>query len=110
MTEKKTKIVTVRIPQELHKRASRKLIDTDGTFQDLLHRAIERFVAENSAEDAEIAGRAVEVTADEKRWVDALLRALRDDYEGKENILQALRSLLDVEASARSKPKQTKAR
>jgi hypothetical protein len=50
------------------------------------------------------------LTADEQAWVEALLRALRANFEGKDMAVGILRSILNVEAPVAYRQPQTKAR
>lgn len=111
MTEKKGKVVTVRIPPELHKRAAVKLASSDLTFQAVLQRAIEDFVTEEGTLQRQHFFE-VELQNDEEReWVQALLRVLRSESPEKGKTLNVLRAVLEVEpVRSRQAAKQTKAR
>jgi hypothetical protein len=50
------------------------------------------------------------LTADEEALVDAMVRTLRANFEGKEMVVGILRSVLRVEAPDAHRQKQTKAR
>lgn len=106
--KKKEKIVTVRVPSDLHKRAAMKLAALDHTFQAVLLDAIEEFVAEGKTPPVRGTPQPDLENEEERRWVEALLRLLRSDSPDKAKTLAVLRALLDLEPAPARERKQAR--
>lgn len=106
--KKKEKIVTVRVPLDLHKRAAMKLAALDHTFQAVLLHAIEDFVAEGKSPSIATTPQTNVGSEEERRWVEALLRLLRSESPDKEKTLNVLRALLDLEPAPARERKQAR--
>lgn len=86
MSEKKPKIITIRVTEELHKLADRRRFEQGTSFQAILEAALSRFAQEpgavaDAASIATVAHQRSSYLAHNQRWHDELEIILNDPEE-----------------------------